>query len=84
MGLPEEFEILYSYVRGLDFSDLPDYEGLRRLFRALAEKKGIKYDGMFDWIRPKHIKEASAEGAGKTRRCRACEACSKAREEGRS
>jgi casein kinase I homolog HRR25 len=48
-GLPPEFAILYTYARDLAFDDLPDYEGLRNLFRGLAARKGIKYDGIFDW-----------------------------------
>jgi casein kinase I family protein HRR25 len=44
VGLPEEFDIFYKYTRSLDFDDLPDYEGLRNLFRGLAAKHGIEYD----------------------------------------
>ena len=28
---------------------MPDYEGLRALFRGLAERVGVEYDGVFDW-----------------------------------
>lgn len=86
VGLPEEFEIFYQYVRGLDFGDDPDYEGVRQMFRGLAQKQGIEYDGEFDWIRPRHFDEVRVEEEGKrVRRCRACEACKKARaEEGRA
>ncbi|KAK2459841.1 hypothetical protein APHAL10511_008162 [Amanita phalloides] len=49
LGLPPEFDILYRYARGLEFDDLPDYEGLRRLFRGLAERVSIEYDGVYDW-----------------------------------
>lgn len=52
MGLPQEFDILYRYARGLEFDDLPDYEGLRRLFRGLAAKVGVEYDGEYDWSVP--------------------------------
>ncbi|TFK25861.1 kinase-like protein [Coprinopsis marcescibilis] len=48
-GLPEEFGVLYRYARSLEYDDLPDYEGLRRCFRGLAERMGIAYDGQFDW-----------------------------------
>jgi casein kinase I family protein HRR25 len=48
-GLPEEFDILYTYARNLEFDDLPDYEGLRRCFRGLADRLGVEYDGVFDW-----------------------------------
>lgn len=53
LGLPPEFDVLYRYARSLEFDDLPDYEGLRRLFRGLAERIGIEYDGVYDWtVRP--------------------------------
>ena len=80
VGLHDEFKILYEYVRGLEFGDLPDYEGLRRLLRGLAERKGIQYDGKFDWIRqPRHFDEvpepaACGKPTKRVRRCRACEA----------
>ncbi|KAG7085731.1 hypothetical protein E1B28_003274 [Marasmius oreades] len=48
-GLPEEFTVFYKYTRSLSFTDLPDYDGLRALFRGLAERAGIEYDGVFDW-----------------------------------
>lgn len=51
-GLPPEFDVLFRYARGLEFDDLPDYEGLRALFRGLAERVGVKYDSVFDWSVP--------------------------------
>ncbi|KAJ2932704.1 hypothetical protein H1R20_g4395, partial [Candolleomyces eurysporus] len=62
-GLPEEFDILYTYARNLEFDDLPDYEGLRKCFRGLAEKLGIEYDGVFDWTVKSPTGEAG-EGDG--------------------
>ncbi|KAH9916516.1 kinase-like protein [Fomitopsis serialis] len=50
VGLPAEFDIFHKYVRGLEFDDLPDYDGLRALFRGLAEKHRIEYDWVFDWF----------------------------------
>jgi len=64
VGLPQEFDTFYKYARGLDFEDMPDYAGLRQLFRGLAQTKGIEYDGRFDWT----------VGKIRTRR-RCCEAC---------
>ena len=88
VGLPTEFEILYTYVRGLEFGDLPDYDGLRKLLRGLGERAGVKYDGNFDWIRgrdrkPKHFDEIGQDQCAKSqvkkvRRCRACEAAAAA------
>ena len=90
-GLPTEFDIFYRYVRGLAFEDLPDYEGCRRLFRDLARREGIEYDGIFDWTvvgervwRRKSTKGRNTGGSssvppgglnGSGRRRRFCEAC---------
>ena len=62
LGLPPEFDVLYRYARNLEFDDLPDYEGLRSLFRGLAERVGVVYDGVFDWTTSE---SASATGKGK-------------------
>ena len=36
MHMPPKFDILFQCARGLEFDDLPDYEGLRALFHGLA------------------------------------------------
>ena len=84
LGLPPEFDVLYRYARTLEFDDLPDYEGLRNLFRGLAERMGVEYDGVYDWSVPptagppiggpgrRSISEGS--GSGGRRYCEACNA----------
>ncbi|KAF5313894.1 hypothetical protein D9619_013009 [Psilocybe cf. subviscida] len=62
LGLPPEFDVLYRYARTLEFDDLPDYEGLRQLFRGLAEREGIEYDGVFDWSASPATKDDSVVG----------------------
>jgi casein kinase I family protein HRR25 len=52
VGLPVEFEIFFNYTRGLEFEDLPDYVGLRDLFKGLAKKMKIEYDEVYDWTLP--------------------------------
>ena len=82
LGLPAEFDVLYRYARTLEFDDLPDYEGLRNLFRGLAECMGIEYDGVFDWSVPPTVagsiggsgRRSISEGTGSGGR-RYCEAC---------
>lgn len=80
VGIPPEFDILYRYARGLEFDDLPDYEGLRQLFRGLAERVGVEYDDVYDWTIPKgsngpHLaKVADDSGSGRHRFCEACNA----------
>lgn len=86
VGLPTEFDIFYKYARGLEFDDLPDYEGLRDLFRGLAERNGIEYDWVFDWsvAKPGHSKSESSGSVGSLRKrkraCRSCSACQAAAE----
>ncbi|KXN92102.1 hypothetical protein AN958_09632 [Leucoagaricus sp. SymC.cos] len=84
VGLPPEFDVLYKYARGLEFDDLPDYEGLRRLFKGLGERVGIEYDDVFDWTVTSDGKKGSyerryptrsfSEGSGRRRYCEACNA----------
>lgn len=77
--LPEELQAFYRYVRGLEFHDLPDYEGLRQLLRGLALRENITFDGKFDWIRDRHWNEKVAtKGKTRVRSCTACDACRKA------
>ncbi|KAJ7743962.1 kinase-like domain-containing protein [Mycena maculata] len=72
-GLPPEFDVLYRYARGLEFDDLPDYAGLRALFRALAGRLDIEYDDVFDWSVPPPSGGHGTAGA----KGRFCEACHK-------
>jgi casein kinase I family protein HRR25 len=84
VGLHPEFDVLYKYARGLEFDDLPDYEGLRRLFRGLGERMGMEYDDIYDWTvtsegkkgpHPKrHPTRSVSEGSGRRRYCEACNA----------
>ncbi|KAI0933323.1 hypothetical protein AcV7_004827 [Taiwanofungus camphoratus] len=76
VGLPAEFDVFYKYARGLEFDDLPDYDGLRALFRGLAARHGIEYDWVFDWSVPKP-KDRERK---RKRVCRTCHACAVAAE----
>jgi serine/threonine protein kinase len=50
-GLPDEFAVYMNYVRSLRPFDLPDHDGLRDLFQALANQLGVgNYDWIFDWM----------------------------------
>jgi len=53
------------YVRGLEFTETPDYTKLRLGFRNLAKRMGIEYDGKFDWIpQEKHADEKMFSASG--------------------
>ena len=47
--LPNEFRDYLDYCKGLQFEEEPDYDFLRGLFKQLALKLEIEYDGVFDW-----------------------------------
>ena len=39
----------FRYCKGLKFSQTPDYEYLKGLFRACLNRNKLKEDGVFDW-----------------------------------
>ena len=81
---PSRVRRVYKCVRALEFEDLPDYGGLRALFRGLAERSNIVYDGVFDWCvpRPGESRRSSEDGPAPKRKrvCRSCSACQAAAE----
>lgn len=80
--LPVEFTLFLTYTLSLSFTDLPDYEGLRDMFRNLGRRSGVRYPDEcvqgdrttteFDWVR-----KSRKEHYG-THRVRVCEACNAA------
>ncbi|PVU96720.1 hypothetical protein BB561_001010 [Smittium simulii] len=48
-GFPPEFHTYINYTRSLRFDDKPDYAYLKRLFRDLFVRTGLRYDYIFDW-----------------------------------
>lgn len=48
-SFPNEFPTYLTYCRQLHFEQRPDYNYLRKLFRALFHQKGFTYDYVFDW-----------------------------------
>lgn len=44
-----EFPTYLTYCRQLHFEQRPDYNYLRKLFRALFHRQGFTYDYVFDW-----------------------------------
>lgn len=49
---PSEFATYLDYVKGLSFTEKPDYEYLKDLFRDLLLREGSHNDFAFDWIVP--------------------------------
>ncbi|XP_074040784.1 casein kinase I isoform X3 [Leptinotarsa decemlineata] len=61
-GYPEEWGIYLKYVRNLEFTETPDYDYLRKLFKDLFIKKGFNDDGIFDWTgKTRHSSLATQE-----------------------
>jgi serine/threonine protein kinase len=49
-GLPAEFAIFLDEVRKLKFTDRPNYELLRTMFRDRFLREGFVYDYQYDWL----------------------------------
>jgi serine/threonine protein kinase len=60
-GLPHEFISYFQLVRNLKFEEPPDYDSLRRLFRAVQVRESFKRDGLYDWTLLKMEKERERE-----------------------
>ena len=51
LGHPPEFLKYLKYAQSLDFYDNPDYDNMRRWFKVMFNKQGLKDDGVYDWNR---------------------------------
>jgi hypothetical protein len=49
-GLPREFVMFFQAIRGLGFTDEPNYSLYRQWFRSLFIRMGYVYDAQYDWI----------------------------------
>lgn len=48
-GLPQEFLLYLQHVKSLEFTEKPNYNFLRDLFRDLMKREGYVYDLNFPW-----------------------------------
>ncbi|KAL4649272.1 hypothetical protein ACB092_01G003600 [Castanea dentata] len=48
-GCPIEFACYFHYCCSLHFDTKPDYGYLKRMFRSLFSREGLKMDYVFDW-----------------------------------
>ena len=49
-GCPREFIEYFEYCQGLEFSEKPDYQYLKNIFKRIADQNHIKLDdNIFDW-----------------------------------
>ncbi|RKP36564.1 kinase-like protein [Dimargaris cristalligena] len=65
-GLPQEFATYITYSRNLRFDEKPDYAYLKRLFRELFVREGMKPDDIYDWttLRQSHQDLVTMVAAG--------------------
>ena len=52
-GFPIEFENFVSYTRGLQFTEVPNYNYLRSLLKTVIKKSGSTIDFYYDWCTTK-------------------------------
>ena len=52
-GYPKELETFVSYVRNLEFTEVPDYNYLRELLNNILKKEDTCNDFYFDWNKEK-------------------------------
>ena len=48
-GHPVEFLQMLNYAKSLKFEEKPDYEYVQNLFKQIAQREGMAFDGVFDW-----------------------------------
>lgn len=54
-GCPEEFAKYLHAIKKLEFSEKPNYESLRKMFRDLFKKRGYVSDNEYDWTIPTNV-----------------------------
>lgn len=57
-GIPKEFVTYLGYIRGLGFTEAPNYKYLKRLFRKLFVISGYDFDYRYDWVEDKYKKKS--------------------------
>lgn len=48
-GFPREMMEYFRMIRGMEFAEKPDYDGLCKLLGSVIDRKGFKRDDRFDW-----------------------------------
>jgi casein kinase I homolog HRR25 len=72
VGVPREIRELYAYARGMAFEEEVDWEGVRGLLQACANRNNadIESEGLWEWEIGRIVKPES----GRRRNCAACQA----------
>ena len=52
-GFPKELELFISYIKQLEFTEVPDYDYLKNLLVKIMEKNKLEIDFYYDWFKEK-------------------------------
>jgi len=63
-GYPKEFADYMNYCRNLGFTEDPDYNYLRRMFKELYNRCGFENDFIFDWTIQRYHAQINQESFG--------------------
>jgi serine/threonine protein kinase len=60
-GFPEEFIKYFTMVKGMQFTEQPNYSELRQLFRNVFIREGFLYDYKYDWLQRDGLRPVASE-----------------------
>ena len=55
-GLPKEFERLVTYTKGLEYTEEPDYEEMKKMFREIMVRERMNWDYVYEWTTKDEIR----------------------------
>ena len=55
-GLPKEFERFITYTKGLEYTEEPNYEELKKLFRDIMARGKMNWDYVYEWTTKHEIR----------------------------
>lgn len=58
-GFPNQFGEFVTYVKGLGYTDDPNYDYLRTLLLTVAKENKFEIDNQWDWIKVESVKQDS-------------------------
>ncbi|RAL01335.1 double-time, partial [Aspergillus ibericus CBS 121593] len=61
--VPNVFKEYFKHVRNLRYNERPDYARLRKLFRSEFQRRGYKYNHVYDWTE-ELFREVNLKAAG--------------------
>ena len=49
VGTPFDFQIIYNYIKNLQYSTVPNYDYIRKVLKKIATEEHINLDSKFEW-----------------------------------